>query len=373
MSRADGLSGAQSDLFPSRLASENVAITEAISMLSETVRNARSIPATGLRQLPGRINRTGMCQERRIVSVLFADLVGFTSLVDDLTPVEVGSLQTDWMAVASGAVQRHGGYVEQYVGDAIMAVFDPPATTEQAAADAVRAGLELQRQLDGRALAGRWSVRARVGIATGECIVDEAGISGSVISSAARIQAFCPHGAVLVDEPTQRAAMASVRCQEMPPIRLAGRSRPVDVWLAISATGHASPANEELLAQLDQLMQTVTDELTMMAAEVTAAGNLEPGLQRRCLRAADILARRMEQLWQAVSDFRGTDLAAAALESADLEDLDGVYWSDDTAPGSATRWPESVRSEIVANSRPYSEFGPGVFVVQWGATIGVER
>jgi adenylate cyclase len=179
---------------------------------------------------------------RQTVTVLFVDIVGFTALVDDLDCQDVRDLQVDYFGTVAAVVACRGGVVEKYVGDAVMAVFGAgEGAGPDTAAEAVRAGMEVQDALRGRRLAGRFPVRTRVGLATGDVIVDldaaRAGgygmVSGSVVSTAARLQAYAPDDTVVVDTATRRLTDESVAYQEMPPVVMAGKSTPVDLWRAL--------------------------------------------------------------------------------------------------------------------------------------------
>jgi adenylate cyclase len=183
-------------------------------------------------------------QERRqTVTVLFIDIVGFTALVDRLDCAEVRALQRDYFTIVSDVVRADGGVVEKYVGDAVMAVFGagPGGFGPGAAASAVRVGLVVQDALRGQLLAGRFAVRTRVGVATGDVIVDVAAIrdyghamiSGSVVSTAARLQACAPHDTVVVCAATQAVTGSLIAYHELPPVRVAGKPYPLDVWRAL--------------------------------------------------------------------------------------------------------------------------------------------
>jgi class 3 adenylate cyclase len=184
---------------------------------------------------------------RQSVTVLFIDIVGFTSLVDDLDCQDVRELQTDYFGTVSAVVGCRGGVVEKYVGDAVMAVFGADeGAGPDTAAEAVRAGMEVQDALRGRRLAGRFPVRTRVGLATGDVILDldatRAGgygmVSGSVVSTAARLQAYAPHDTVVVDAATRELSGELVAYQELPPVVLPGKPAPVELWRAL----HPRPA-----------------------------------------------------------------------------------------------------------------------------------
>jgi adenylate cyclase len=183
-------------------------------------------------------------QERRqTVTVLFIDIVGYTSLTDDLDCAVVRALQLDYFSTVCEIVRTAGGVVEKYVGDAVMAVFGtgPGGFGPEAAAAAVRAGLSVQEALRGQLLAGRFAIRTRVGLATGDVIVDVAAahefghgmVSGSVVSTAARLQASAPHDTVVVCAATQEITGELIAYQEMPPVRVAGKPYPLDLWRAL--------------------------------------------------------------------------------------------------------------------------------------------
>jgi adenylate cyclase len=180
---------------------------------------------------------------RQTVSVLFVDIVGFTTLVDGLDCAEVHQLQMDYFTCVSAVVREHGGVVEKYVGDAVMAVFGLSSRRpEGGAAAAVTCGLAIQQTLMGVRLAGRHAISTRVGVATGEVMVDEAAardggfgmVSGSVVATAARLQAYAPHDTVVVDGDTRSLSHRNVAYQELPPAVLTGRASPVDLFRALS-------------------------------------------------------------------------------------------------------------------------------------------
>jgi adenylate cyclase len=188
---------------------------------------------------------TGGRYRRQRVTVLFVDIVGFTELVEDLDCAEVRALQTDYFAAVSAAVRACGGVVEKFVGDAVMAVFGIDTGPAAGAAAAVRAGLAVQEALRGQRLAGRFRVRTRAGLATGDVIVDldeardggHAMISGSVVNTAARLQAYAPHDTTVVCAATRELTGAVIAYQELPPAAVAGKAYPVDLWRALQPQG----------------------------------------------------------------------------------------------------------------------------------------
>lgn len=173
--------------------------------------------------------------ERRIVTVLFADLVGFTSLSERLDVEDVATLQEAYFSVVRDTVGRHGGRVEKFIGDAAMAVFGIQRTREDDAERAVRAGLALGAAVE--ALGARLGLEAgelrlRVGIDTGD-VVHQANqdgewrVTGDTVNVAARLQAAAPPSGVLLGEETALAVAASVELAEPEALSLKGKAEPV--------------------------------------------------------------------------------------------------------------------------------------------------
>jgi class 3 adenylate cyclase len=177
--------------------------------------------------------------------VLFVDLIDFTPYVERADPELVRELQKGFFATARQVIGQYGGVVEKYIGDAVMALFGAPVATETDAVRCVRAGLELQRVLARYAGGDREaerSLRFRVGVATGEAIVDVAAardggqaiVAGDVVNTASRLQSLAPPGGVLICGITYALAKSSIRCASQPPVTLRGRSTPTEVWLALA-------------------------------------------------------------------------------------------------------------------------------------------
>jgi len=200
-------------------------------------------------------------QERRTVSLLFVDLVGFSAMAEQLDPEDVRRLQVDYFATASAVIHRYGGLIEKYIGDAVMAVFGVPVETEHDASRAVLAGLTLQRELSARPLAGGYRMRARVGVATGEVLVDldmardagQALVSGDAVAAAARLQQHAPPGGVLVSDATHRATTDTVR-YDHPPLRITptGRSSPMLAWRAAAPIDRQESEADEAATFVDR-------------------------------------------------------------------------------------------------------------------------
>jgi class 3 adenylate cyclase/tetratricopeptide (TPR) repeat protein len=166
--------------------------------------------------------------------VLFVDLVGFTAFAEDRDPERVRELLGTYFDRSTDIVRMHGGTVEKFIGDAVMAVWGTPIAHEDDAERAVRAALEIVdavERLDG-------SLRARCGIVTGEAAVtigatNQGMVAGDMVNTAARLQGVAEPGAVLVGEATMRAAAKAVVFEPVGDHALEGKTTPVPAWRAI--------------------------------------------------------------------------------------------------------------------------------------------
>jgi predicted ATPase/class 3 adenylate cyclase len=174
-------------------------------------------------------------RERKIVTVLFCDLVGFTSRAESLDPEDVEALLGPYHARVRAELERHGGTVEKFIGDAVMALFGAPLAHEDDPERAVRAALAI------KSFALDEGLELRVGVTTGEALVrldanpaeGEGMASGDVVNTAARLQTAAPVNGVLVDETTYRATRASIDYEEAEPVEAKGKSEPIVVRLAL--------------------------------------------------------------------------------------------------------------------------------------------
>ncbi|MFY9577976.1 MAG: BTAD domain-containing putative transcriptional regulator [Gaiellaceae bacterium] len=177
-------------------------------------------------------------EERKVVTVLFCDLVGFTSRAEQLDPEDVSRLLSRYHLRLRAELERHGGTVEKFVGDAVLALFGAPAAHEDDPERAVRAALAI---CDWIAELGD-DLEVRIGISTGETVVrlgaqaaeGEALAVGDVVNTASRLQQAAPRGAVLVGESTYRATRSAIAYERLEPVVVKGKTDPVPVWLARS-------------------------------------------------------------------------------------------------------------------------------------------
>lgn len=172
--------------------------------------------------------------ERRLVSVLFADLVGFTTIADGRDAEAVRELLTAYFEIARGVIERYGGTVEKFIGDAVMAVWGAPIAHEDDAERAVRAALDLVAEVRGLGPA----VQARAGVLTGEAAVtigatNQGMVAGDLVNTASRLQSVAAPGTVLVGEATQRAASSAIAFEPAGEHALKGKEAPVTTWQAL--------------------------------------------------------------------------------------------------------------------------------------------
>ena len=243
-------------------------------------------------------------EERKLVSVLFVDLVGFTSQSDRADPEEVRDLLQGFHARSKQEIERFGGTVEKFIGDAVMAVFGAPIAHGDDAERAVRAGLrvvhaigDLNRERPDRPL------QVRAAVNTGDAIValgsrPEAGEAialGDVVNTASRLQTSAPPGGLVVGEETYRATRNVIRYRELEPVTAKGKRDPVEAWLALEPIG--APAERPAttaplvgrsreLAMLDSIWERAAAELRPHL--VTIVGPTGIGKSRM---AAEIVSR----------------------------------------------------------------------------------
>ena len=182
--------------------------------------------------------------ERRLVSILFADLVGFTTLAEGLDAEDARELLSRYFDLARDVVGRYGGTIEKFIGDAVMAVWGAPTAHEDDAERAVRAGLEL---VDAVQTLGP-GIQARTGILTGEAAVtigavDQGMVAGDLVNTASRLQSAAAPGTVLVGEATVRAADRAMAFEPAGEQVLKGKVAPVPAWRAIRVVAEVGGRN----------------------------------------------------------------------------------------------------------------------------------
>src|SRR3954466_8517797 len=192
-------------------------------------------------------------EERRQVTVLFADLSGYTAVSEHMDPERVKALVDSALKRLAQEVERFGGSVDKYIGDNVMALFGAPVAHEDDAERAVRAGLGMQeamaeinddlRESHGVALA------LRVGVNTGEVVAGAVGdaytVVGDTVNVAARLQSAAERGSVTVGERTMRASANAISYRERGPLTLKGRGEPVRAWEATAVAAGPGRRRDE--------------------------------------------------------------------------------------------------------------------------------
>ncbi|MFZ0995487.1 MAG: adenylate/guanylate cyclase domain-containing protein [Candidatus Dormiibacterota bacterium] len=177
--------------------------------------------------------------ELRVVSVLFADLVGFTALSESRDPEEVRDLLSRYFDVCRELVERYGGTVEKFIGDAVMAVWGAPVAQEDDAERAVRAALDLVEAVGALGEEVRApELAARAGVLSGTAAVNlgakgQGMVAGDLVNTASRIQTQSQPGSVLVGETTKRATEAAVAYEDAGTYELKGKAEPVPLYRAL--------------------------------------------------------------------------------------------------------------------------------------------
>jgi class 3 adenylate cyclase/tetratricopeptide (TPR) repeat protein len=181
-------------------------------------------------------------EERKVVTVLFADLVGFTSRAEQLDPEDVRAMLSPYYARLRSELERRGGTVEKFIGDAVMALFGAPVAHEDDPERAVRAALAIR---DGIAELNeadpRLELQVRIAVNTGEALIalgaqpseGEGMASGDVVNTAARLQASAPVNGILVGETTHRATERTIQYRDAPLVTAKGKAASVKVWEAL--------------------------------------------------------------------------------------------------------------------------------------------
>jgi class 3 adenylate cyclase/tetratricopeptide (TPR) repeat protein len=190
--------------------------------------------------------------ERRLVSVLFADLVGFTTLSESRDPEEVRELLSRYFDTCRRLIELYGGVVEKFIGDAVMAVWGTPVATEDDAERAVRTALDLVAAVQALGQeAGLDGLRARAGVLTGEAAVNiaavgEGMVAGDLVNTASRVQSVAEPGSVFVAEATRRATEGTVVYEPAGSFELKGKEGETPLWCALRVvSGRAGSLKSE--------------------------------------------------------------------------------------------------------------------------------
>ena len=193
-------------------------------------------------------------EERKVVTAVFVDLVGSTARAEQLDPEDVRALLRKYHETLRLELERYGGTVEKFIGDAVVAVYGAPIAHEDDAERAVRAALAVRESI--AALNDRddtLDLHVRIGVATGEALValdarpaaGESMVAGDVMNTAARVQSAAPVDGILVGSGTHRATERIVVYRLHPSVEAKGKSEPIEVWEAVEVLGRVGDLGAE--------------------------------------------------------------------------------------------------------------------------------
>ncbi|HEX4324279.1 MAG TPA: adenylate/guanylate cyclase domain-containing protein [Gaiellaceae bacterium] len=213
---------------------------------------------------------------RRTVSVLFCDLADSTALGERLDPEPLRELMSRWYDEMRIAVERHGGTVEKFVGDAVMAVYGLPRAHEDDALRAVRAALDMQRAVErlNASLAGRGvpELRIRIGINTGEVVTGDRAstlATGDAVNTAKRLEQAAGGGEILIGVVTESLVRHATRLEPVGSVKAKGKSAHVEAWRVSGAIAGA----ESFARRSDIPLVGRTSELAILRGELTASAH----------------------------------------------------------------------------------------------------
>ena len=197
-------------------------------------------------------------EERKVVTVLFADLVDSTAQAERLDPEDMRGLVSPYFTRVRAELESFGGTVEKFIGDAVMAVFGAPTVHEDDPERAVRAALEIRDWASQQN-----ELQVRIAVNTGEALValgadtgaGEGMVSGDVVNTASRLQTAAPVGGILVGETTYRATTGAVEYREVTPVEAKGKREPVPVWEVVGLREQADRAATPLVGRGPELSQ----------------------------------------------------------------------------------------------------------------------
>jgi class 3 adenylate cyclase/predicted ATPase len=213
-------------------------------------------------------------EARKTVTVLFCDLAGSTELGERLDPELLRNLMGRWHETMRVEIERHGGTVEKFIGDALMAVFGVPYVHEDDALRAVRAAVEMRAALarlnDDLTREGRPELRMRIGVNSGEVVTGERGatlVTGDAVNTAKRLEEAAAPGEVLVGAATRRLVENAAELEPADAILAKGKTAPVDAWRLLGTIAGATP----FARRLDAPLIGRRDELALLRNELAAA------------------------------------------------------------------------------------------------------
>jgi class 3 adenylate cyclase/tetratricopeptide (TPR) repeat protein len=302
-------------------------------------------------------------EQRKVVTVLFCDITGSTALGERLDPETLRALLARYFEAMKTIVERHGGTVEKFIGDAVMAIFGVPTLHEDDALRAARAAVEMRDALP------ELGIQGRIGVTTGEVVTGTAErlATGDAVNVAARLEQAAQPGEVLIGEATFRLIQELVEAEPVEPLSLKGKSEPVPAFLLRAVTGEPARRHRASMVGRDRQLRQLADAFANVVDDAAchlftilgaagvgksrlAAESLE-GLDATVVRGRCLSYGEGITLWPVVEVLQGLDTrpedeqAAAAIASALGE-------SDAPVPTDEIAWAVRKVFEQAARERP---------------------
>ena len=285
-------------------------------------------------------------EERRIVSVVFVDLVGFTSRSEQLDPEDVRAILNPYHGTVRDELESFGGVVEKFVGDAVMAVFGAPTAHGDDPERAVRAALAVREAVEAlNTEQPELELRIRGAVNTGEAVVTlsarpshgEAMVAGDVVNTASRLQQHAPVGEIVVGEETYRATRSAIEYEPVEPVTAKGKTAPIEAWRAVaaaSATGERHLSSTPFVGRsrevglLDATWERVERErhphlITVLGAPGVGKSRLTAEFTQRILSRGGRVVRGRCLPYRERSPYGAF--------AAQVKELAGIFDSDDVA------------------------------------------
>jgi class 3 adenylate cyclase len=303
-------------------------------------------------------------EARKVVTIVFADLIGSTSLHERLDAESVTRLMERYYRAMRGAVEAHGGTVVKLMGDGVMAAFGVPRVAEDDAVRAVRAGVAMQdtfRELARREFAAVGAIGLRVGINTGEVVVspDNTDVVGDPVNVAARLQTEAHDGEVVIGESTRRLVAAHVTLAPLGSFALKGRTEAMKAYRVESLEHASDPTAAAFVGRDDELARMTAVYAAAVAAPAARLAVLlgSPGLgksrliaefTRRVGDTASVITAQCDAeggaTFAPVAEALGEFLAQVDPEPADRSSAQGDALGSGLAPLSGLRAENSTES-----------------------------
>jgi class 3 adenylate cyclase len=282
-------------------------------------------------------------EERRLITVLFVDLVGFTGLAGRLDPEDLKRVLSPYFDRVRGELVRFGGRVEKYIGDAVMALFGAPVSHGDDAERAVRAAFAIRGAVDDlNASDPDLELQVRIGVNTGEAFLDldadtasgEGMAAGDVVVGSFRLQQAAPPGGIVVGEATYHATRRAIEYGELRPVEAKGMDEPLPAWTAVAVRERSGGPRVALVgraAELEHLHALARAEAGGGPRVVTLVGPAGIGKSRLLLELRDLLAADGAATWlQGRCLAYGGGVSFSAL-AAVVKAHAGILESDDAA------------------------------------------